>query len=294
MEVILRTKSEDIELRELDACERLTLRKFGIVLLRREFSTTSSDESPVLHNCPAYAVQLVMAMAIIMVKKFGRSKDSSKTIAPSSKEHWQIFEAGSLIFDGLQIDLKAIDSYLDLIATTSSDKTSLESLPLPRALDAYLKMRHPNQTGLLPINLRLMLLACVIVVMASVSGMGAFADLPILANLNVNQGSFVSSVQKTKGTILYDPAGLWHPFCRMLVGPHFTTEDSAMNANNFMVSDFGWTVYLPSFGDHDPASTNPERLFVRKGVPTDRKIGEQKLRVRDVANLADFYEMMPC
>lgn len=56
MEVILRTESEDIELRELDACERLALRKFGIVLLRREFSTTSSDESPVLHNCPAYAV----------------------------------------------------------------------------------------------------------------------------------------------------------------------------------------------------------------------------------------------
>ena len=80
----------------------------------------------------------------------------------------------------------------------------------------------------------------------------------------------------------------------MLIGPHFTIEDSAVNANNFMVSDFGWTVYLPSFGDHDPASTNPERLFVRKGVPTDRKTGEQKLRVRDVANLANFDEMMPC
>ena len=112
-------------------------------------------------------------------------------------------------------------------------------------------------------------------VMASVSGIGACADLPILANLNVNQGSSVSSVQEKEGSILYDPAGIWHPFCRMLVGPHFTTEDSAaINANSFMVSDFGWTVYLPSFGDHDPASTNPERLFVRKSVPRNRKTGE--------------------
>lgn len=69
-----------------------------------------------------------MAMAIIIVKKFGRSKDSSKTIAPSSKEHWQIFEAGSLISDGLRIDLKATDSYLDLIATTLSDKNFLREL----------------------------------------------------------------------------------------------------------------------------------------------------------------------
>ena len=215
MEVILRTSSEDIELRELDAGERLTVGKFSTILLRREFSTTASDESSVLLS----AVQLVMAVAINIVKKLGRSKDPSKTVAPSSIEHWRIFEAGSLIFDGLRIDSKAIDSYLDLITTTSSDKPSLESLPLPRALDACLKKRHPNQTGLLAVNLRLMRLASVVVVMASVSGIGACADLPILANLNVNQGSSVSSVQEKEGSILYDPAGIWHPFCRMLVGP---------------------------------------------------------------------------
>ena len=93
MEVILRTSSEDIELRELDACERLTLGKFGTVLLRREFSTTSSDESPVVLS----AVQLVMAMAIIIVKKLGRSKDPSKTVGKPSAHIFPYVHTFSLV-----------------------------------------------------------------------------------------------------------------------------------------------------------------------------------------------------
>ena len=52
-----------------------------------------------------------------------------------------------------------------------------------------------------------------------------------------------------------------------------------------MISDYAWTVYLPSFGDHDPASTSPEHLFVRKGVPTNCKSGERNFRVRDIADI---------
>jgi hypothetical protein len=53
--------------------------------------------------------------------------------------------------------------------------------------------------------------------------------------------------------------------------------------DTFVVSDFGWTMYLPVFGggDCDPSQVNPESVFIREGVPTDKRTGERKFFVRD-------------
>ena len=294
MELVLETSSDDIKLRELDACERLPLRNFGAILLRREMNkpSVSSDD-----NCtdPAIleSVQHVVAMAIITTGKLRRLKDTNDTRRQGSLECWQMYDAASLIFGNLRVDVKGINAYLDLVKTTLSEVPSLFSLPLPRALDAYLKKLDPKNTGSepLPFHKRLMRLAAVVVVFASVPEITGCADLPLIADLgNIEGIEFVSHIQFNEGLVHYEPSGLFYPLCQMLVGFFFTTHE---DGNSFMVSNFGWTVYLPSFGDHDPVNTVPERLLVKKGVPTNTKTGERKFRVRDMTNVLES-GMMPC
>lgn len=49
----------------------------------------------------------------------------------------------------------------------------------------------------------------------------------------------------------------------------------------FLVSDFGWSTFLSSCGDSIPAKVRPELLHIRRGVPTNGKTGERKLRIAD-------------
>ena len=128
-----------------------------------------------------------------------------------------------------------------------------------------------------------MRLAAVVVVSASIPRITDCADLPLIADLGKIEGNeFVSQIQFNEGLGHYGPSGLFYPLCQMLVGLFFTTHE---DGNSFLVSDFGWTVYLPSFGDHDPANTVSERLLVKKGVPTNTKTGERKFRVRGMTNV---------
>lgn len=53
-----------------------------------------------------------------------------------------------------------------------------------------------------------------------------------------------------------------------------------------MISDFGWTISLPTYGDIDPFTVVPERIFIREGVPTNTKTMERKNRVRDAISSA--------
>jgi hypothetical protein len=292
--VVLRTTSDDIELRELDACERLPLLGFGSVLLHREFNAsiiTVPENSPLLEE----SVQQVMSMAILIARKLVRYKGPDHTICAFDVQPWQIFDAGSIIFNGLPIGRNAINSYLEYVRKNFPEMPSIWSLPMPPALSSYLKQLNPNGDHILPINLRLIRLAVLVVVMASVSNIADCAKLPLLSDTSFLECvGFTGAVQRNKGAVTCSSSDLFYMFCQMLVGLHFITEESSNDNGSFMVSDFGWTVYLPSFGDHDPASTISERLFVRKGVPTNPKSGERKNRVCDAISLGSKDSFMPC
>jgi len=48
-----------------------------------------------------------------------------------------------------------------------------------------------------------------------------------------------------------------------------------------LCSDFGWSVYLDTIGDKDPASSRPELVRIQKGTPTNSRTGERKFKIRD-------------
>ena len=71
---------------------------------------------------------------------------------------------------------------------------------------------------------------------------------------------------RSKGPIHLAANDLFSHFCWRLAGPDLSDEAIAGGQNRldvFMVSDFGSTVCLPTYGDNDPAMVNPERLYVR-------------------------------
>ena len=237
MEVVLRTASSDIKLRELEACERLPLQDFGAVLLRRDINisplpTDKDFSNPVLLD----SVQLVIAMAIIITRRLRRLPHEDRSLL----ERWQVFDAAYLMFGRPGVDAMAIDAYLDLVLSTLPKNPSLVSLPMPRALGDNLKELDPAQRGVLPYQMRLMRLAALVVVFASATGIKDCGDLPLIADLgNVEGIEFVSQVQTSDGIIKCSPSALFYPLCQMLVGLLFPTAE---DGNSFMVSEYGWTV----------------------------------------------------
>ena len=52
-----------------------------------------------------------------------------------------------------------------------------------------------------------------------------------------------------------------------------------------LASDFGWSVFLDTVGDKDPAVVKRELVHVKRGIPTNSKTNERKLRIYDGADM---------
>src|ERR1700726_1627802 len=70
-----------------------------------------------------------------------------------------------------------------------------------------------------------------------------------------------------------EPSTIFHAVSTLLLddfdnrgdNPKFTSQSFYL----FLCSDFGWSVYLDTVCDHDPASCRPELVRVVKGTPTN-------------------------
>ena len=67
----------------------------------------------------------------------------------------------------------------------------------------------------------------------------------------------------------------------MLVGSRFEHEEKAGDMTVFLISDFGWSVFLSAIGDDDPSTVNPELTCTKQGVPANASTGERRYRIRD-------------
>lgn len=67
----------------------------------------------------------------------------------------------------------------------------------------------------------------------------------------------------------------------MLVGSKFEYEEKAGDMTVFLISDFGWSVFLSAIGDDDPSTVNPELTCTKQGVPANASTGERRYRIRD-------------
>ena len=256
---------------QLDPNERLPLRDYGTVLMCRNFgeSLTFRDDPRLIE-----AVQVTVAVALTLTKTLVRvvDRDTGSSISRCCIQDWQVFDAASVLFHSVPYDENSINSRAVMMSKT----LALRDAPVSPILKEY--MNSKSHTAFVFSFIRPALIA---VVMAVVPGIRAFGDLPIIAfNDFKEQGDLWRKVVKTTGDIALEAHDLFSEMCMLLVGSDLK-PGSSEGRNVFMVSDFGWTLCLPSFGDTDPAAANPETLFIRRGVPTNAKTLEQKTRVRD-------------
>lgn len=66
----------------------------------------------------------------------------------------------------------------------------------------------------------------------------------------------------------------------LLMGKRYCRHET-IDPDTFVLSDSGWSIILGAVGDTDPADYQPERLHVRKGVPTSSRTGARKRFVKD-------------
>jgi hypothetical protein len=273
-EVRIRIDPTLAEFVPIEARERVPLAGYSTIHLCRhlEMPLSKAFEAPQEFEDAAH---FSVAIAISILRRMVRETTS---VAFSIKA-WQIWEAVSVLFDGVNFEIPRVEKYAD---TIPSD-ISLESMSLdllPSYLQRFCKEKELSLA-------QLYLIAIDVLVMAMVPGIVKCRNLPLITvNDFVEDGTLQKKLIAAKGPISLSSTDIFNHLSRQLLGPSPTDDGLGVEEQNndiFVVSDFGWTIYLPTFGsgDCDPSHINPESVFIREGVPTDKRTGERKSFIRD-------------
>jgi hypothetical protein len=279
MEVLLHSDPSSTKLDRIDACERLPLKGYGTILLRRHFNTlTTISDSSLLY---AESVHMIISMAIKVSVRLVRVPGTSPENRPLGFliiERWRILAAAALMFNSIEFDNASVSIYTNDI----TNEESLQSVAFPRAIQNYLQILGLKAESN-PVFLRYFTrLAVLLLGLAAVSGIENCAGLPLMGDLGLPENlSFAREAQTKAGNVTVEEKDLFYLISQMLVGSRFLQEENAAGSSVFLVSDFGWSVYVSAVGDNDPADTKPELLYIQKGVPTNPENGERKSRIRD-------------
>ena len=275
-EVVLQTEPNISDILYLEACERLPLQNYGTTLLYRTFNKciSTSTRDPIY----ADAAQMVAAMAITSSRKLSRApadQQSSGNEPAFTIDRWRIMTVADIIFKDLHLETPMIDRFVEALV---QDRDLGNESILPRSLQLYLaKTGHMSHThsGLLR------QLTTLVILLSTISGIEHGQMLPLKSDL-LQVGRSLEALRGPRAIPEYQ---LLDSISRMLLGNRsygqVIGKETSIDDRVFLVSDFGWSVFLGVVGDTDPASINPEMLFLRKGTPTKLRTGERRSIMRD-------------
>ena len=266
----------------MEAAERIPLHGYGSATICRMWHESSSFKSS-----PEFgdAAQQAVAIAIAISCRLARVVDAETSIvvAPCSISQRQIFEAAAMLFPEVQFNESMILKHAEKIPSHHCLK-NIQLDMAPEALRNYIAEKGKEFISSHNLS-SLTIPALDVVVIATVAGIGTCKNTPLIAyNDWEEMSNFWHRIILAKGPIVVAANALFGHICWLLAGIDPNGDGVAIEERSpdvFMVSEFGWTVCLPTFGDTDPASVNPAKLFLREGVPTDKKTLESKGRVRD-------------
>lgn len=257
----------------VEAHERVPLRGYASTSIWRWF-----DRPPNWKEKQAFkdAKTVVVAMTLALARRLRRSSFEDHVCSIKS---WQVWDAASVLLDDDDLPYDTIEKLVNQIPVAEPlSKLPAERLPIELARFCEEEQFHKHTMG------RLASTAVDILAFSTVAQIRSCADVPLIAGLGFND--FSNRVVKSSGNIPIAAGELFWHICWMLLGPDPERPrrakgqgDSGVSA----VSDFGWTVYLPTFGagDCDPATVTAELLFLKEGMLTDKVTRERKPRIRD-------------
>ncbi|KAI7788230.1 hypothetical protein LA080_012296 [Diaporthe eres] len=285
MKIIL--TPDDTPQHSIEACERLPLEDFGTTTLWREFNTGTSLE----RTSPEFidAVTYVMALALTSVRTLVRVRHGDDHHVALDISRWQIYDVGRVIFATVEYKNSVIEKIVDKTAENALMKEVAVPMALKVFFEEQLQRAGVGPERLLPVQLRLMRLAILVISLSAVRGISACREMPIVADIGPLQTvGFTERVTSTqdRGPHLVQSTDLFFSVAQVLLGGYrLNTEELARKPNVFMMSEFGWTLYLSSVAATDPTDAIPDQLFLKRGVPTNESTQERKLWVRDMTDI---------
>jgi hypothetical protein len=286
--------------------ERHPLRGYGSVYLYRILNA----DAIMRENEPAYPelVGLIGGLAIHISRRLQRrmvqpltnfqpkTKSNDELHLPITLEAWRVLGSVKMLFTGIDFDNALITMYSDFLISSP-----LEESTLPSAVQTLLS-KFPHQKGTQSLAFRLIYqleyLASVVILFAHVIELDKCGDVPLKLREKPGIGPIYGRdfLVRDGGKVSVSACDNFLYMAHFLCSQNLPSRNDRVSGNDldfryFLYSDFGWSVFLNIVGDQDPASVRPELLHLQKGVPTNSKTNEQKLRCKDAmgfSNLTDF------
>lgn len=312
MSVILQSSPKEHRTLDAIARDRHPLLGYGRVFLYRTFNhgLITNDNDPVYEE----SVKLITALAIHVSGRLDRQVDSHMRneeqleTLPRSKipiEVWRVLASARVIFAGIEPQPAGTDAYVEFLADSGLNDDNL-----PKSLYSFLKKakdrdeQFPRPKNLLD---NIQDLARVVLLFAHVVDVESCAEMPILLcngfremDLQVKK---LCRNPNTRATVSCET--VFYGILRLLsadalnrpYGPQSTISSNEDSQFLFLCSDFGWSVFLDTVGDKDPADVKPHLIHIQKGVPTNSKTQERKSQISDgpwvQADLPRVYRIPP-
>ena len=276
-------------IKPMEALERLKLRGYGTVALCRllDESLDTFIRKPATPHLVEGA-EMTIAMACLISRRMARvwqeTDEAGEIVINCDIKFSQIYDAARLFFahpfsNSFADRLRYEENSTEQLFKMMRDCQTWRDMQFPPALEKR------RETAKLSSGIpELCDLASTLICMAMSTNLHECVDLKLIApgSLTDYGGNLFRKVSHMAGMIKIGSMDIFDQMRYLITRPGlFGGSASSAGWDNFMVSDFGWTISLTAYGDNDPSVVDPERICLFKGRPTSTKTLELKHSVRD-------------
>ena len=314
--ILLQLEPEGRSAMTLWAEERHTLRSYGTTHLRRLFNTNilTADNDPIYGESCKLATALAIHASTRLdryiaihgpdVKRWTNSEaESSEQRHPIELELWRVLRCAGIVFYGLDLTPKEVSQYVKYLS-----QSALDANTIPLSWRAFLD-RSPSLDARRPVTWmdltqHMCYLAELVFLFACVENVDSCEDMPLLisdlryarSSTVYNQISEVSFNLEARGRLCAHD--IFHGVAKFLTSSTSRTfeerdDDPYSGASRlkdflWLISDFGWSIYLSTVGPRDSLVIHPELVRVQRGIPISQKTGERRFLCRDLEGSIDY------
>ncbi|KAI9890678.1 MAG: hypothetical protein M1814_003747 [Vezdaea aestivalis] len=307
VEVLLCDADESVLLRAektgngyLEALERHPLLDYGTAMLRKKLAHYwLNDNSPVFNDC----VQLVVAVAILSLKSLHRNRQLASTLAQTESmpdeskinlatyrddiDLQQILTTSQVLFSSIPIVIGQVQSYY----TALKDAKNLVDA-YPSSLRGILKQNFAGNPKRDIETTAISGLAKLVVLFSHVAKIANCSEAPLILShelenffdledaLSDDDNGYRPTFDH-KSTQWLSPLSIFNAVHQLLDSSP-RNEHSEAAITTFLISKYGWSLFLSSVGNNDPAEVRPEMVHIKRGVPMVGSTQEQVRQLRDL------------
>ncbi len=256
---ILITIEPDGEGLPINAIYKIPAKGYGRFILLEESPNKSIAEEMMLVTV---AFAIVTSQHLVAGRAYGPPDSSTTSRIRTSDKN--IIEAAQFLFNDSTIDKEKVDPY---VFAYGSGQPLNDTVEAPASVAAF---RRSNRDNILTLTWSTLLSTCrtlsvAILAFAYLRHRDSCGTLPLGSLNSLRRHRLVSQLHEWDGKsdmVLKDD--MWISVMWLLTTAHEHDEYHEMTC---LLSDHGWSVFLSTFGDADPAYVHPGYVSAVPGVP---------------------------